>query len=229
MARKESGEIVPHCDSRTFPSWFENNTMRPIVQSSFRRRLSQVLLLLLAWAVAVMGRIVYVGGQDHAEKADVVIVLGAAVRKGEASPAFAGRIRHGIELWKKGLAPKIIFTGGLGHDGLIPESEVARGIAVRDGIPTGDIFTETVSTSTWENFTEAARIMRENGLHRAIVVSDPYHLHRASIMAEDSGFSAVTSPTPYTAFQTWRTKLPFLLNELRLCHSHWIYRAAGMR
>ncbi len=71
--------------------------------------------------------------------------------------------------------------------------------------------------------------MKENGLKRAIIVSDPYHLHRASIMAEDAGFTAVTSPTPYTAFQTWRTKTPFLLNELRLCHSHWIYRAVGMR
>ena len=203
--------------------------MRPLAKPSFRRRLRQLLLLLLAWAVAVMGRIVYVGSQDHAEKADVVIVLGAAVRKGEASPAFAGRIRHGIELWKRGLAAKIIFTGGLGHDGLIPEAEVARSIAEDAGIPKGDIFTETVSTNTWENFTEAARLMKENGLHRAIIVSDPYHLHRAGIMAEDVRFTAMTSPTPYTAFQTWRTKIPFLLNELRLCHSHWIYRATGMR
>ncbi len=97
--------------------------MRTNAKPYFRRQWSQVLLLLLAWAVAVMGRIVYVGSQDRAEKADVIIILGAAVRKGEASPAFAGRIRHGIELWKSGLAPKIIFTGGLGHDGLIPESE----------------------------------------------------------------------------------------------------------
>lgn len=176
-----------------------------------------------------MGLIDYVDSQDHAVKADVIIILGAAVRKGEASPAFAGRIRHGIELWRSGLAPKIIFTRGLGHDGLIPESEVARSIAEKDGIPKGEVFTESVSTSTWENFTEVARLMKENGLKRAIIVSDPSQLHRASIMAEDVGFTVVTSPTPYTAFQTWRTKIQFLLNELRLCHSHWIYRAIRVR
>jgi uncharacterized SAM-binding protein YcdF (DUF218 family) len=197
------------------------------------RRLSRILgyglLFLLAWCLLVVGRIVHFGNHDYAEKSDVIIVLGAAVRKGKPSPAFAGRIRHGIELQKRGLAPVIIFTGGLGHDGLVPEAEVARGIALREGIGESMILTETVSTKTWENFTEAARLMRERGLKSAIIVSDPYHLHRARLMAGHAGIEAVTSPTPYTAFQTWRTKVPFLLNELRLFHSHWMFRAFGER
>lgn len=193
------------------------------------RALGRVLAVVLVWCAAVMGRIVYVGSHDYAEKADVIIVLGAAVRRGEPSPAFAGRIRHSIELWKQGLAPKLIFTGGLGHDGLLPESEVGRRAAEHAGVQSSDIYTEAVSTKTWENFTEAARLMQEHRIQRAIIVSDPYHLLRATMMAKDAGITAVTSPTPHTAFQTWRTKIPFLLNELRLCHSHWIYRAMGRR
>lgn len=198
-------------------------------KSRWPRRLGWVLLIVLGWCGIVAGRIVYFGSHDFAEKADVIIVLGAAVRKGEPSPAFAGRIRHGIELQKRGLAPKLIFTGGLGHDDVVPEAEVARRIAVRESVADADIFTETVSTKTWENFTEAARIMRERGLRSAIIVSDPYHLHRAQLMARHAGITAVTSPTPYTAFQTWRTKVPFLLNELRLFHSHLMYRATQER
>lgn len=197
------------------------------------RRISRALgwtfLAALSWCVGVGGRIVYTGSHDQAEKADAIIVLGAAVRKGEPSPAFAGRIRHGIELWKRGLASKLIFTGGLGHDGIIPEAEVARRVAEAGGIPPDAILVETVSTKTWENFTEAARLMQASGLRSAVIVSDPYHLLRARVMAENAGIDAFTSPTPYTAFQTWRSKLPFLINEVRLCNSHWIYRALGRR
>jgi uncharacterized SAM-binding protein YcdF (DUF218 family) len=202
-------------------------TRRPLRR--FFRFLGYALLIVLAWCGVISGRIIYLGSHDYAEKSDVIIVLGAAVRKRQPSPAFAGRIRHGIELQKRGLAPMIIFTGGLGHDGLIPEAQVAREVALREGIAESAVLTETVSTKTWENFTEAARLMRENGLKRAIIVSDPYHLHRARLMAGHAGIEAVTSPTPYTAFQTWQTKVPFLLNEVRLFHSHWMFRASGER
>ena len=76
---------------------------------------------------------------------------------------------------------------------------------------------------------EARRLMQEQGLHSAIIVSDPYHLYRAQLMADDAGIPATTSPTPYTAFQTWRTKIPFLLNEVRLSLEHQIAWSAGMR
>jgi uncharacterized SAM-binding protein YcdF (DUF218 family) len=202
-------------------------TRRP--QRRFFRFLGYAMLVVLAWCSIIVGRIVHFGSHDYAEKADVIIVLGAAVRKGAPSPAFAGRIRHAVELQKRGLAPMLIFTGGLGHDGVVAESEVAREFALREGVASSAILTERVSTKTWENFTEAARLMREHGLKRAIIVSDPYHLHRAHLMAGHAGIQAVTSPTPYTAFQTWGTKLPFLLNELRLFHSHWMFRALGER
>ncbi len=195
----------------------------------FVRWLGWVLLALFVWCAIVAGRIVSLGNQDFTGKADVIIVLGAAVRKGEPSPAFAGRIRHGIEMWKKGHAAKILFTGGLTHGGTVPEALVARRMAESEGIPSTAILTETVSTKTWENILEAERLMRVHDLHNAIIVSDPCHLFRAKIMAEDAGMDAVTSPTPYSAFQTWNTKLPFLTNEVRLCHSHWFRGVLGKK
>jgi uncharacterized SAM-binding protein YcdF (DUF218 family) len=112
---------------------------------------------------------------------------------------------------------------------VVPEAQVARRIALREGVADGDIYIETASTKTWENITESARLMREHSLQSAIIVSDPYHLHRARRMAADTGISAVISPTPYTAFQTWRAKIPFLLNEVRLYHSHMLCRALKLR
>lgn len=184
---------------------------------------------MLCWCAFVTARIVYFGSHDFAKKSDVIIVLGAALRNGKPTPAFLGRIRHGVELWKRGLAPKIIFTGGLAHDGQEAESVVGRRIAEGDGVPSDAILMETASTNTWENFIQSRRVMREHGMREAIIVSDPCHLHRAQTMAHDLRIAAVTSPTPYTPFNTWETRLPFMLKELRLVHSHWLSRAIGTR
>ena len=213
----------------TPPAIEKNTKVTPGRLLRMMRFLGYTLLVVVVWCVFIGVRIVYYGSHDYAEKSDAIIVLGAVLRKGTPSPAFAGRIRHGVELQKRGLAPILIFTGGLPHDGVVPEAEVAREVAIREGIAESAILIETVSTRTWENFTEAAALMRANGLKRAIIVSDPYHLHRARLMAEHAGIEAFTSPTPYTPFLTWQTSLPFLLNEIRLFHSHWMFRALGNR
>lgn len=187
-----------------------------------------LFLLLLVWSGAVMARILYVGSRDAATRSDVIIVLGAAVRNGRPSPAFAARIRHGIELWKRGVAPKLLFTGGLGHGDLQCESEVARDVAMKAGVPASAILVERQSHYTWENLSEARDLMHAQRLRTAVIVSDPDHLLRSSMMADDLKMPHVTSPTPYTVFQTWKTRVPFLLGELFYCHTHrvslWVGR-----
>jgi uncharacterized SAM-binding protein YcdF (DUF218 family) len=187
------------------------------------------LLALLVWVGIIIGRMLYIGSHDEARKADVIIVFGAAVRKGEPSPAFAARIRHGVELWKGGFAPTILFTGGLGHGGETPEAEIARRVAIGNGVPEAAIRVETRSHITWENLAEAHAVMNREGLRTAIIVSDPDHLMRAHMMASDLGMAHFTSPTPYSVFRSWRTRVPFLLNELWHCHKHRCGRWLGQR
>lgn len=187
------------------------------------------LVALLLWGGFVMGCILYVGSRDGARRSEVIIVLGAAVRRGEPSPAFAARIRHGVELWKRGVAPKLLFTGGLGHGDKLCESEVARRVAMEAGVPAGAILVEKESRMTWDNLIEAQRVMKARGLETAVIVSDPDHLLRASLMAGDLGMEHHTSPTPYTVFQSWGTRLPFLMNEFWHCHVHRVSRLMGRR
>ncbi len=193
----------------------------------WRRWLGWALLLVLIWCGVVVGRILWFGSRDGAVKSDVIIVLGAAVRRGEPSPAFEARIRHGIELWKRGIASKLLFTGGLGHGDTLCESEVARREALKAGVPASAILIEKESHFTWENLIEAQRVMNRKGLKSAVVVSDPDHLLRSSFMADSLGMPHATSPTPYTVFQTWKTRVPFLLSEFCYCHVHWWKRATG--
>ena len=47
----------------------------------------------------------------------------------------------------------------------------------------------------------------------AIIVSDPLHMKRAMLLAEDAGIKAYSSPTPSTRYVSLRTKIPFLARE----------------
>ena len=63
--------------------------------------------------------------------------------------------RRAAELYHQGLAPKVLFTGGLGRntEGLLPEPEAVRfaKVAMECGVPAEDILMEDKSTNTREN------------------------------------------------------------------------------
>ena len=63
--------------------------------------------------------------------------------------------RRAAELYHQGLAPKILFTGGLGRntEGLLPEPEAVRfaKVAMACGVPAEDILIEDKSANTKEN------------------------------------------------------------------------------
>lgn len=138
------------------------------------------------------------------------------------SPVFAERIRHGIELYHAGFAPKLLFTGGVG-DGLThSESSVGRSVATQQAVPAGDILIEERSRTTQQNLSEAWSVMQKNGLKSAIIVSDPLHMKRAMMMASGLGIDAVSSPTPTTRYRSLQTKLGFLVRELYFFHHYGI-------
>ncbi len=56
--------------------------------------------------------------------------------------------------------------------------------------------------------------MEEHALDTAIIVSDPLHMKRAMLMAEDYGICAYSSPTPTTMYRSAKTQIPFLAREV---------------
>ena len=55
--------------------------------------------------------------------------------------------------------------------------------------------------------------MDAHQLETAVIVSDPLHMKRAMLLAEDAGIKAYSSPTPTTRYISMRTKIPFLARE----------------
>jgi uncharacterized SAM-binding protein YcdF (DUF218 family) len=152
-----------------------------------------VLLLLLAGLVVLYWQVDARAKVDAARSADVIVILGSAVWPGERpSPSLFARTQHAIELYRAGFASALILCGGLG-DYAPSEAEMMRRIASAAGLPADALILEDRSHSTEENLANAKALMDARGWHRAIVVSDPFHLLRAELVARDLGIDAYGS------------------------------------
>ncbi|MCA1667225.1 MAG: YdcF family protein [Thermomicrobia bacterium] len=133
--------------------------------------------------------------RDEARPSDAIVVLGAAQWDGKPSPVLQARLDHAFDLYAAGLAPKVIVTGGVGIGDNYSEGEVARQYLLRKGIPAAAVLTENRGRSSYESMEGATALMQRNGWHRALLVSDPFHMYRLKRMAGDLGVQVATSPT----------------------------------
>lgn len=186
--------------------------------------LGWLLLASVLWLAGVAAWIVWTGQRDQAGPADAIIVLGAAAYDTRPSPVFEERIRHGLDLYQRGYAPVLLFTGGYGNGARFAESQVARRYALRHGVPESAILIESNSRNTRENLQQARKLMQQHGLHRVIVVSDPLHMSRALRLSRELGIDAIGSPTPSTRFRTIHTQWRFLLQEVYFFHRDLLQR-----
>ncbi len=132
---------------------------------------------------------------DETTHADAIIVLGAAEWNGKPSPVLRARLDHAYDLYAAGYAPMFILTGGVGEGDTLAESEVARRYLVGRGVPDRAIVLEREGKSSYESMQLAAVLMQQNRWHRALLVSDPFHMFRLKQMATDLDFDGFTSPT----------------------------------
>ena len=157
------------------------------------------------------------------DKADVAIVLGAAVTQNRPSPVFEERIRHAINLYQRGKISKLIFTGGVGENKKVAESVAAKVYAIEAKVATKDIYTETHSLTTRENLIFAKQILDQFKIKNSLIISDSLHLKRAMKMATDLGINAKDSATPTSRYQSFKKKIPFALRELYFYHHYLLF------
>jgi uncharacterized SAM-binding protein YcdF (DUF218 family) len=175
-------------------------------------------LLLALWLIGVAAWIIWVGERDQAAPADAIVVLGAAAYDARPSPVLQERLRHGLDLYRRGYAETLIFTGGYGYGARFSESQVARRYALGEGVPEEAVLIETLSRTTYENLAQARLLMQERGIGRVIVVSDPLHMARALRLSRMLGIDALGSSTPSTRFRSLRTRWRFLAREVYFFH-----------
>lgn len=173
-----------------------------------------IAFLVVLYTIITAVQIVQYGKLDSKTKCDVAIVLGAATSGEEVSPVYRERIDHGIWLFENGYVDYLILTGGVGEGNEKSDAYVAKQYAIEKGIPDQAILIEERSTITEENLKYAKAIMDAHSMDTAIIVSDPLHMKRAMLMADDYGITAYSSPTPTTMYKSLKTQIPFLAREV---------------
>ena len=111
--------------------------------------------------------------EDPLSPADVIVAV-----SGDNGP----RTEMAVSLWKQKLAPLILFSGGSLDPESVSSAELMKRDAVLLGVPAEAILIEPLSTSTEENADFTAALMKQRGLHTAILVTSPFHQRRASIL-----------------------------------------------
>jgi uncharacterized SAM-binding protein YcdF (DUF218 family) len=158
------------------------------------RVLAAMGAILFAWVGAVYWMISRQASQDESRRADAIIVFGAAEYSGHPSPIYKARLDHAFALFESGLAPLIITTGGAAEDPQFSEGGVGRDYLVSRG--DGNIVAETQSADTNQSAVRVANILRANGFHTCLAVSDGYHMFRVKQMLEREGITVYASPRP---------------------------------
>ncbi len=178
-------------------------------------RLGWLLGTLVAgtWLASLIGVLVW-EHRDTARPASAIVVLGAAQYVGHPSPVLRARLDHAIALWRRGLAPHMIFTGGFGDHDTTSEAAVGQHYAIEHGVPPKDILIENVGRSTDESLQNVAALMEAEPTREVILVSDPFHMLRLVILARRYGLTPYTSPTRTSPIsQSWRESWKYTLGE----------------
>lgn len=160
-------------------------------------------LVAASYLAALSVRVARQAEVDEARRADVILVLGAAEYRGRPSPVLKARLDHALDLYRRGMAPLILTTGGSGGDPDFTEGGVGRSYLIEQGVPAEAIVVERESESTAHSIAAATEIMERMGQRSCIVVSDGYHILRAKLMLESRGLMAYGSPRPGAGGEPW--------------------------
>jgi uncharacterized SAM-binding protein YcdF (DUF218 family) len=155
-----------------------------------------LLLAVVGYLAAIYRQVVVNSGGDPQHAADAIVVFGAAEYDGRPSPIYRARLDHAAELYRQGLATIVITTGGSASDRHFSEGGVGRDYLRREGIPDGQLVAETQSPDTAESARRVAKIMRVNGMHSCLAVSDGYHMFRIKRMLGRENITVYGAPRP---------------------------------
>ena len=136
------------------------------------------------------------GRSDQARPVDAIVVMGAAQYDGRPSPQLAARLDHAADLWRLGLAPVMVVTGGNQPGDRFTEAEASAKYLDRSRrAGRRDPRERRWATAPTSRSMASPPCSQRRGLFRVLVVSDPFHSLRSRLIAQELGLVAYVSPT----------------------------------
>lgn len=147
-------------------------TESPTIRHRFKRFVLTLVFIFGLFLAAIFGVAFYLSPQDPLQKSDVIVVISG----GQTS----SRAERGIELYKQGYAPKLIFSGAAIGTGPSNARQM-RQQALRAGVPDQDILTDEIAETTYQNAVKTKSIVDQLSAKQILLVTSPYHQRRSSI------------------------------------------------
>jgi len=139
-----------------------------------------LIMGLIAWAA--IDRAMAPASDTTQDHFDVLIVLGTPVDPdGNPSPRELARVTEAVHEYERGVASRIIFTGGAVANQFV-EAQVMARTAEAQGIPASAVLEDPAARDTMDNTCNALHIMQKHGWDSAEVISSPSHLQRAGLI-----------------------------------------------
>ena len=195
---------------------------------SWRLRLTLALsgILLCLLASGIIARHLAPTSNTALTRFDAIIVLGyPADSDGNPTPELQSRVAEGVREYERGVAPRLILSGGAAYNHFV-EAQVMARTAQAQGIPASAIFLEPQAMDTIQNACYSARIMKAHSWRSAEVVSGAPHLPRAGLIFSRLPLEwrthAASPVSPYSeVYEQAVTAIETLKTVRYLVWTHW--------
>jgi uncharacterized SAM-binding protein YcdF (DUF218 family) len=159
-----------------------------------RKKVKKILLVTFLVLIGFYFLIVHLlifntSKQVPPENTDYLVILGARLHGERMSLALQYRVEAALEYLQENPSTKVIVAGGQGPGENITEAEAMSRYFLDRGIEQDRIVLENKSTSTYENLLFSRKLIKQND--QVVIVSNDFHLFRASMIAERVGFQRV--------------------------------------
>lgn len=165
------------------------------------QRWIRVLLVLVAAGVlcfaALFGAVIY-GSYDHIQgEPQVMVILGCQVKNDGPSQLLRDRLDEALSYLGDHPDLTVVVSGGQGPDEPSTEARAMADYLMEEGVEEDQILLEDQSHNTVQNFRYTAQLLEEQGYDlentQVLVVSNGFHLTRARMLAERTGFEEVST------------------------------------
>jgi len=136
-------------------------------------------------------------GSEGCEAVDAIVVISGG--------DTVARTQAGIDLYKNGWAPNIIFSGAAQDKSGPSNAEAMRQQAIYAGIDPRAIIIDEEAETTQQNAQNVKSIFEQNGYEKVILATSGYHQRRATLEFTKNNPGVEIMNYPLTQDKDWST------------------------
>lgn len=153
-----------------------------------------ILVVVVWFALFPLAQIELFGRTNYEVKSQIAVVFGARVYpSGVPSATVRDRMDTALDLYKRGLVPKILITGGVDADG-VDETQGMLNYGIQQGVPKSAFILDNQGDNTDASVKNTTEYFSKHGITRVLAVSKYYHLPRIKMAYRAAHFNVRTVP-----------------------------------